>query len=72
MIAVGNAFNIYFQRTPTYYPTNTCKNPGGAASVSCALYANAVDISQTTNTGQYQADFLLVITGVSSLLSKKV
>ena len=60
------AFNIYFQRTPSYVPNNvTCKNPSAKTAVTCALYGSYVDGSTALNIGQYQADFMVVIQGVS-------
>ncbi|KAG9856299.1 hypothetical protein KCU98_g1503, partial [Aureobasidium melanogenum] len=58
-----NAFNIYIQRTPTFIPDDSCPNPTAGASITCALYGNAVDASQATNIGQYRKDFMVVIQG---------
>lgn len=58
-----NAFNIYIQRTPTFVPDNSCPNPSGAASITCALYGSPLSASQATNIGQYRKDFMVVIQG---------
>ncbi|KAH0037596.1 hypothetical protein KCU78_g1652, partial [Aureobasidium melanogenum] len=61
-----NAFNIYFQRTPTFIPDDSCPNPTAGTSITCALYGSAVNASQASNIGQYRNDFMVVIQGSNS------
>lgn len=58
-----NAFDIYFERNGLYTPDNTCRNPAGAAVVDCTLWANYINSNLTTNIGQYQDDFCVVVAG---------
>jgi hypothetical protein len=57
------AFNIYFERTPSFIPDNACPNPTAASTITCALYGSYIDASTATNIGQYRKDFMVVIQG---------
>ncbi|RAL67843.1 hypothetical protein DID88_008569 [Monilinia fructigena] len=58
------AFNIFFERDPTLVPdTEDCPNPPSQTLIKCSLFGGLLDASLATNSGQWQADFQVVIAG---------
>jgi hypothetical protein len=72
------SFNIYYERDPTVDPTATCQNPAstwnflGTTSVRCAYYSSFVDVSTTTNKGQFRELFQVAITGSNGYVKNSV
>jgi len=56
------AFNIYIERDPSVVPGPNCANPASTGNYKCSLWSQPISSSSATNTGQYQADFQVVIT----------
>jgi hypothetical protein len=57
------AFNLYFERSPTLIPGANCLDPTAVASVKCALYNATILANSTTNYGQMQYSFDVVMAG---------
>ncbi|ESZ98949.1 hypothetical protein SBOR_0607 [Sclerotinia borealis F-4128] len=58
------SFNIFFERDPTVVPdTEDCPNPPSQTLIKCSLFGGLLDASSATNSGQWQADFQVVIAG---------
>ncbi|KAF7953902.1 uncharacterized protein EAE97_001300 [Botrytis byssoidea] len=58
------SFNIFFERDPTLVPdTEDCPNPPSQTLIKCSLFGGLLDASSATNSGQWQADFQVVIAG---------
>jgi hypothetical protein len=57
------AFNIYFERSPTLRPADACPNPPGTANIFCVLWGGPVSRENALNAGQYRNDFQVVISG---------
>lgn len=62
-VAACQAFNIYYERTPSLTPGTSCRNPSAASEVRCTLYGSKLDVSQTTNVGSWRFDFMVVVQG---------
>ncbi|KAM0128194.1 hypothetical protein ACHAP3_008415 [Botrytis cinerea] len=61
------SFNIFFERDPTVVPdTEDCPNPPSQTLIKCSLFGGLLDASSATNSGQWQADFHVVIAGSNS------
>jgi len=61
------SINIYFERSPQYIiDKKNCTDSPAAAAVKCALYGSYVNSSHALNIGQYQSDFVVVISGSNS------
>ncbi|TGO39945.1 hypothetical protein BHYA_0045g00390 [Botrytis hyacinthi] len=55
---------IFFERDPTLVPdTEDCPNPPSQTLIKCSLFGGLLDASSATNSGQWQADFQVVIAG---------
>ncbi|EME38246.1 hypothetical protein DOTSEDRAFT_140596, partial [Dothistroma septosporum NZE10] len=57
------AFNTYIERDPSVEPGDGCTNPASTVPYKCSLYGLPVSNATATNTGQWRADFQVVITG---------
>ena len=58
------AFNVYLERDPTLNANNQqCPNPPSTTNYRCTLWGAPVCKEEATNTGQYQAQFHVVIAG---------
>lgn len=56
--------NLVFERDPTLVPdTEDCPNPPSQTLIKCSLFGGLLDASSATNSGQWQADFQVVIAG---------
>ena len=59
--------NLVFERDPTVVPdTEDCPNPPSQTLIKCSLFGGLLDASSATNSGQWQADFHVVIAGSNS------
>ena len=56
-------FNIYYERDPSLNPGAACPNPASQTNIKCTLYGSQVSAASATNTGQYRAQFHVVIAG---------
>jgi hypothetical protein len=56
------AFNVYFERSPSIAPASSCPNPPGTANIFCVLWGGPVSEDNARNTGQWRNDFHVVIT----------
>ncbi|KAI7264323.1 hypothetical protein KC345_g8861 [Hortaea werneckii] len=56
-----NAFNIFYQRTPTLNPAPGCPDPASGTVVTCSLYSSSIDAGSVTNKGQWREKFHVVI-----------
>lgn len=55
---------LVFERDPTVAPdTEDCPNPPSQTLIKCSLFGGLLDASLATNSGQWQADFQVVISG---------
>ena len=58
------AFNIYVERDPSLNPTaGECPNPPSITNYKCTLWGSSISAADATNTGQWRADFEVVIAG---------
>ncbi|KAF2163947.1 hypothetical protein M409DRAFT_57053 [Zasmidium cellare ATCC 36951] len=56
------AFNVYIERDPSVEPGTGCDNPPSTVNYKCSLYGLPVSNATATNTGQWRANFQVVIT----------
>ncbi|KAL6155348.1 hypothetical protein ACJQWK_01251 [Exserohilum turcicum] len=56
-------FNIYYERDGTVQPTSDCPNPAPQTNIKCSLFGYPVSAATATNSGQWQEQFQVVITG---------
>lgn len=61
-------FNIFYERTPTYIPDDSCLDPPAYAGVTCSLYSARIDQSSSTNIGQWKRNFLVTIAGSNAYI----
>ncbi|KAF2468768.1 uncharacterized protein BDR25DRAFT_304752 [Lindgomyces ingoldianus] len=57
------SFNIYYERDPTLNPGPGCLNPASTTFIKCVLWAGQVNAANAVNTGQWRANFQVVIAG---------
>lgn len=62
-LAGCKSFNIYYERDPVIDPGVGCPNPNSTTFIKCSFWTQSLVPSDTTNDGQYCADFHIVIAG---------
>jgi hypothetical protein len=55
------AFNTYFERSPSIVPGPSCPNPSGVANPFCVLWGGPVSDDNARNDGQWREQFQVVI-----------
>jgi len=57
------AFNLYLERDPTQDANLVdCPNPPSTTNIKCTLWGSPISAKETKNTGQFRANFRVVIT----------
>lgn len=68
-----SAFNVYLERDPTLNANEVnCPNPPSTTNYKCTLWGAPVSSAEATNTGQYQAQFQVVIAGSNGVFSPDI
>jgi hypothetical protein len=57
------AFNIFFERSPSIVPAPSCPNPPGTPNIFCVLWGGPVSTENARNDGQWRDQFHVVIAG---------
>ncbi|KAF1914617.1 hypothetical protein BDU57DRAFT_425731, partial [Ampelomyces quisqualis] len=57
------AFNIFFERTPTLNLGQKCRNTLASSAIKCALWGSMLNSSDATDTGYMRFDFQVVVAG---------
>jgi hypothetical protein len=55
------AFNTYFERSPSVVPAPACPNPPGVANPFCVLWGGPVSLDNARNEGQFREQFQVVM-----------
>ena len=55
------AFNIYFERSPSIVPASSCPNPPGTANIFCVLWGGPISQDNARNDGQWRDQYHVVI-----------
>jgi hypothetical protein len=58
-----NAFQIFFERSPSIAPGAACPDPASTTRIKCDLWTATITEPMAMNEGQYQMDFHVVMTG---------
>lgn len=58
-----SSFNIYYERNPTVDPGDNCTDPASTTRIKCSFWSQSLSPSDATNSGQYCANFHVVIAG---------
>ncbi|KAI8960265.1 hypothetical protein F5Y11DRAFT_367547 [Daldinia sp. FL1419] len=65
-------FNIFFERDPSVAPDTGCTNPPSTTNIKCIFWGGLVSTETASNTGQYLADFHVVIAGSNGYMKQTV
>ncbi|KAI0101104.1 hypothetical protein F4814DRAFT_442783 [Daldinia grandis] len=65
-------FNIFFERDPSLAPGTGCTNPPSTTNIKCIFWGGLVSVETAINTGQYVADFHVVIAGSNGYMKNAV
>ncbi|KAI1474742.1 hypothetical protein F4774DRAFT_422109 [Daldinia eschscholtzii] len=65
-------FNIFFERDPSVAPGAGCTNPPSTTNIKCIFWGGLVSAETASNTGQYIADFHVVIAGSNGYMRNAV
>ncbi|KAI4940733.1 hypothetical protein J4E86_010705 [Alternaria arbusti] len=67
-----SAFNIFYERDPSVVPADSCSNPASTTVIKCVLWGSPVTAETAVNSGQWRADFHVVIAGSNGYDSEHV
>ncbi|KAI4675193.1 uncharacterized protein J4E88_008098 [Alternaria novae-zelandiae] len=67
-----SAFNIFYERDPSVVPADSCSNPASTTVIKCVLWGSPVTAETAVNSGQWRADFHVVIAGSNGYDSERV
>ncbi|KXJ87526.1 hypothetical protein Micbo1qcDRAFT_236389 [Microdochium bolleyi] len=63
-IAGCRSFNLYFERSPSLDPADSCPSPASTTVIKCVFWGQAVSANLATNVGQWRgSQFQVVIAG---------
>ncbi|KAI2470707.1 hypothetical protein F4781DRAFT_441600 [Annulohypoxylon bovei var. microspora] len=65
-------FNIFFERDPSVEPGPNCTNPPSTTTIKCIFWGGLVSVETASNTGQYIADFHVVIAGSNGYMKNAI
>ncbi|KAI1452330.1 hypothetical protein F4805DRAFT_447822 [Annulohypoxylon moriforme] len=65
-------FNIFFERDPSVQPGPNCTNPPSTTTIKCIFWGGLVSAETASNTGQYIADFHVVIAGSNGYMKNAI
>ncbi|KAI7051746.1 hypothetical protein KC362_g13 [Hortaea werneckii] len=57
------AFNMYFERSPSYATSDTCRDPPSTTYIKCTFYGFPISAEASTNKQQHRHDFDVVRAG---------
>lgn len=61
--ALCNGFNIFVERDPSLKPAKNCTDPASITNYRCTFWGSSVNAASATNSGSYEEQFHVVITG---------
>jgi hypothetical protein len=64
--------NIYFERDPSVEPGTGCTNPPSTTAIKCVFWGGYLSAAGASNTGQWRADFQVVIAGSNAYMSNTI
>merc|ERR1712230_259531 len=56
-------FNMYFERSPSYATSDTCRDPPSTTYIKCTFYGFPISTEASTNKQQHRHDFDVVRAG---------
>ncbi|TGJ84642.1 hypothetical protein E0Z10_g4099 [Xylaria hypoxylon] len=57
------AFNIYFERDPSFVPGKGCEDPASNTVIKCVYWGGYISAANANNVGQWREQFHVVIAG---------
>jgi len=56
-----------YERDPSVVPADSCSNPASTTVIKCVLWGSPVTAETAVNSGQWRADFHVVIAGSNGM-----